>query len=262
MKLQMTTVLFAALLTADNFSRAAEPLNNGDGNDDMIDIDEDCIDLTYFTPQGCCDLYTEAYFQGEKFEICNQDKLEALPTELVIKGTKSWVCGPHTQAGFSEGLGLGSFIGSQNWVSSGKDYVYNMDVSTSKSPLNENFSTGPFTKAYVMDYSAWHPIMLSTTMFDAPECTGRSASLAYFLHDFLISPTWQENLEMYGIDSENTVFRSIIIEPFTELILYYEDGVNYESIANFEYFPLCAELPQGNFFYYNYMGLPSIDGED
>ena len=46
------------------------------------------------------------------FEICNQDKLEALPAELIIKGTKSWECGPHTQAGFVEGEGLGSYLGS------------------------------------------------------------------------------------------------------------------------------------------------------
>ena len=67
---------------------------------------------------------------------------------------------------------------------------------------------------------------------------------------------------MYGIDSESTVFRSIILEPLTELILYYEDGVTYESIANFEQFPSCEEIPQGRFVSYSYMGLPSIDGEN
>lgn len=67
---------------------------------------------------------------------------------------------------------------------------------------------------------------------------------------------------MYGIDSESTVFRSIILEPHTELILYYEDGINFESIVNFEYFPTCEVLPQGNFVNYEYLKLLSIDGEN
>jgi len=33
--------------------------------------------------------------------------IDTLPEDLVKQGTQSWVCGPHTVAGFSEGKGQG-----------------------------------------------------------------------------------------------------------------------------------------------------------
>ena len=57
------------------------------------------------------------------------------------------------------------------------------------------------------------------------------------------------------ISSENVTFRSIILDPHTELKLYYEDGVNFEKIVNLYDIPSCEVLPQGNFVNYSYMNL-------
>lgn len=102
--------------------------------------------------------------------------------------------------------------------------------------------------------------MLSTTIFDQPACTGRSASLNSVLLDFVDPYTWEKNLTMYGIDAENTVFRSVILEPESELTLIEEDGTSH-NLVNFDYFPSCEELPDAKFVDYIYTNLISI-GDD
>ena len=84
--------------------------------------------------------------------------------------------------------------------------------------------------------------MLNTTLFDQPACTGRSASLNTYLTDYNDPVSWEENLTNYGIDAENTVFRSVILEPESQLTLIDEDGESY-NLVNFDYFPSCEELP-------------------
>ena len=60
------------------------------------------------------------------------------------------------------------YFGNNMWASSGDSYIFNNDVGASEGPLNESFSQGPITRAQVSDYSAWQPVMLSTTIFDQP----------------------------------------------------------------------------------------------
>ena len=91
----ITPLVFA--LSADKFARA----------EDSFD-EEGCIDLTeephvFDVNQACCHLYTEPYFFGKKYEICNTTA--TLPQEFIIQGIDSWVCGPHSQVAFSEGTG-------------------------------------------------------------------------------------------------------------------------------------------------------------
>ena len=94
-------------------------------------------------------------------------------------------------------------------------------------------------------------------MFDQPACAGRSATLVTFLTEFINPVTWESNLSMFGIDAENTVFRSVILEPESELTLLDEDGESY-NLVNFDLFPSCEELPEAKFVSYVYMNLLSI----
>ena len=95
-------------------------------------------------------------------------------------------------------------------------------------------------------------------MFDQPACAGRSATLVTFLTDFIDPVTWESNLTIYGIDTENTVFRSVILEPESELTLIDEDGESH-NLVNFDSFPSCEELPEARFVSYVYSNLLSID---
>ena len=88
-------------------------------------------------------------------------------------------------------------------------------------------------------------------MFDQPACTGRSASLFSWKVDFLDPITWEMNLLCGNIDTE-TVFRSVILEPDSQLILVSEEGKEY-NLVNFFPMPSCEELPQGvKFVSYTY----------
>lgn len=96
-------------------------------------------------------------------------------------------------------------------------------------------------------------------MFDRPACAGRSAGLVTFLTDFIPPVTWEQNLTTYGIDTD-TVFRSVILEPDSELVLIDEDGARYD-LVNFSGIPSCEELPEAKFVDYIYLNLLSI-GDD
>ena len=91
MKSFTTTLLFA--LSADKIVQA------GSFAPSDLTGDEGCVDLTeephvFDVDQACCHLYTEPYFNGDMYEICNMET--ALPAEFIVKGIDSWVCGPHS----------------------------------------------------------------------------------------------------------------------------------------------------------------------
>ena len=94
-------------------------------------------------------------------------------------------------------------------------------------------------------------------MFDQPACAGRSATLVTFKTAIINPVTWEDNLSMFGLDAENTVFRSVILEPESELTLIDEDGESH-NLVNFDLFPSCEELPEAKFVSYVYTNLPSI----
>ena len=103
--------------------------------------------------------------------------------------------------------------------------------------------------------------MLITTMFDQPACTGRSTGLVTFLDDFIPPMTWEQNLTTYSIDTD-TVFRSVILEPESELTLIDEHGASY-NLVNFSGIPSCEELPDAKFVDYIYVNnILSIPEDD
>ena len=80
-----------------------------------------------------------------------------------------------------------------------------------------------------------------------------------FLADFIPPVTWEQNLTTYGIDAD-TVFRSVILEPDSELTLIDEQGASY-NLVNFSGIPSCEELPADvKFVDYIYLNLLSIEG--
>ena len=113
-------------------------------------------------------------------------------------------------------------------------------MSASTSPLIKGSVTGPITKVWVLDYSYWTSSYLSTTIYDQPGCTGRSAIVFSYLGDVGPIP-WDGNLGMYEIDTD-TVFRSVILEPKSKLTLTDEDGASY-NLVNDRTSPSCKELP-------------------
>ena len=57
-------------------AKVAETLNE----DDYTVDPEGCEDLTFMVPPGCCNLYTGANFQGDKYEICNYSDHTSWPS--------------------------------------------------------------------------------------------------------------------------------------------------------------------------------------
>ena len=135
MKSFSTTLLPFAFLSVDKIAQASSFAPSD------LTGDEGCIDLThdvFDVDQACCHLYTEPHFSGDRYEVCNTST--ALPAEFIVKGIDSWVCGPYTEVAFTEGTGKEGHLGYQSFASSSESYIFNEDISASKSPLHQNFS--------------------------------------------------------------------------------------------------------------------------
>ena len=138
MKSYTTTLLFA-FLSADKLVQASSFAPSDLTGDEgcIIDQTEESHDV-FDVDQACCHLYTEPHFSGDRYEICNTST--ALPAEFIVKGIDSWVCGPYTEVAFTEGNGKEGHLGYQTFASSSESYIFNEDISASKSPLHQNFS--------------------------------------------------------------------------------------------------------------------------
>ena len=196
--------------------------------------------------QGCCHLYSGSDFSGDVYEFC--DSAGPVPDDLLEKGVDSWVCGPYTEVAFTEGDGAGGMNGYQTFAMSSGSYIYNQDVGASTSPLIKGSVTGPITALEIFDISGMKTQHLGTTMFDQPACAGRSAILDDSRYASL---SWDENQTMYKIDTD-TVFRSVILEPNSELTLIDKHSESYYSLANYDPSPSCMALPDAEFDTYTY----------
>ena len=98
MKSYKTVSLFALAMSADKFAKAAYYNIDEGENNSIVEGDGGCVDTTeqhvFDVELGCCHLYTEPYFGGDKFEVCNENK--PLPPHFVLEGIDSWVCGKHS----------------------------------------------------------------------------------------------------------------------------------------------------------------------
>ena len=140
------------------------------------------------------------------------------------------MCGPYSEVAFTENIGAGSFRGLLTFAWSSESYIFNTDISASTSPLIKGVEMGPITRYYVTDFDAyWPDFMLGTTMFDQPECAGRTSQI--------IDP--------------DTVFRSVILAERTELTLVYEDGASYNLVNN-DTSPSCEALPDAKLKEFTY----------
>ena len=204
--------------------------------------------------QACCRLHTEPNFLGDEYEFCakapgaepDQAAEGPLPDDFSVKGVKSWVCGPYSQVAFTEGDDAAGPADAQTFAMSSESYIHNEDVSASTSPLIKGSATGPITKYWIFDYSPWKQYHLGTTIFDQPACAGRSTVLDTYMYES-VPPTssWDEQLSMYEIDPD-TVFRSVILEPESELTLVDKDGASHNLVNNGTS-PSCEALPDAKF---------------
>ena len=93
---------------------------------------------------------------------------------------------------------------------------------------------------------------MSTTLFDQPACSGKTTELVNWQYTY-DSTNNQQKLDR----SLGDLFKSVIIEPLSELKMIDVEGKSYKLI-NYEENPSCEELPEQLGLILTYEKIPSL----